>query len=475
MEKIILFEINEENKRFDYTSSIHSAINQAELEMETINETIESISSLRPNCDTTDYALAASSGVLCGVIDVFLVGKPGESPLGNITDKWFADRTVGFAKMLGWNPRGEAKVENAINWLEDKFDVPYDQTSLGDAAKKVFGLNTDASSHHFESLAHNPSILGLFFSILDQFTNSSHFVIDGRLIHLVEAKNKFKLEGRSFLSKLFCGIFNWLGHLISDVSGSYGSVCKGNRGMGIPSPLWTWINDIIVIKRKLGISESDFDRSMNKFAVDIFNEGFDMRFQTAQGIPVLLNELLVRILYTIRRMFLYYSNTSKGCRTIKDMWASCKPFGNPTISRMLTVAHSTFCLVDIGDATIRGFVSGGGNLNPVEFFLRVNLVGVGRFTISLFGEAKREFNYHKTEKEALLLKNEKSILENYIEGLNILKEIYDDKEYISFVDDLSNNEYILAFVKSATLAKKRGVPDSKVLKTKPEIDDYFNN
>ena len=63
---------------------------------------------------------------------------------------------------------------------------------------------------------------------------------------LEEAKNKFKLEGRSFLSKLFCGIFNWLGHLISDVSGSYGSVCKGNRGMGIPSPLWTWINDIIV-------------------------------------------------------------------------------------------------------------------------------------------------------------------------------------------------------------------------------------
>ena len=32
---------------------------------------------------------------------------------------------------------------------------------------------------------------------------------------------------------------------MSDVSGSSGS--KG-RGMGIPSPLWTWTNDIIAIK-----------------------------------------------------------------------------------------------------------------------------------------------------------------------------------------------------------------------------------
>ena len=475
MNNIILLEINEHDSRFEYTSSIHPAIMQAELEIKTINETIESIKSLKPNSDTVDYALAASSGALCGIVDVFLVGKPGESPLGDITDKWFANRTIGFAKMLGWQPRGEEKLENAIKWLETEFKVPYDQTSLGEAAKSVFGFNTDASRHHFESLAHNPSILGLFFSILDQFANTSHFVIDGQLIHLVDADGKFRLGGTNFLSKLFCGICNWFLHLISDVSGSYSSAHKGSRGMGIPSPLWTWVNDIIVLKRKLGISDSEFDRSLNNMAVDIFNEGFDMRFQTTQAIPVLLNELLVRVLYAIRRMFLYYSNTTKGCRTIKDMWQICRPYGNPTISRMLTVAHGTFCLVDIGDAAIRGFVSGGGNLNPVEFFLRVNLAGVGRFAISLFGEAKREFNYHRAEKEALLLINERSILENYIDGLNILKEIYDDKEYLSFIDDLSKNEYILAFVKTSSLAKKRNVPDAKILKTKQDIDNYFKN
>jgi len=56
---------------------------------------------------------------------------------------------------------------------------------------------------------------------------------------------------------------------------------------------------------------------------------------------------------------------------------------------MLTVAHGTFCMMDLGDATIRAFITGGGTFNVTEFFLRLNIVGVGRFTISLYDEAKR--------------------------------------------------------------------------------------
>lgn len=473
---IALLEISNNENNLNYTSNIVSAINQAEMEIQNIDETIESIKLLKSDCDTLDYALAASSGALCGIVDIFLVGAPGESPLGNTTDNWFANRTMDFAKVLGWKPRGgEGKLENAIAWLENKFKIPYDQTSLGGAAKSVYGLNTDASRHHFESLGHNPTILGLFFSILDQFTNRSHFVIDGQLISLIEADGNFKLKGSNVVSKLFCGIYNWFGHLISDMSGSHNSAINGRCGMGVPSPLWAWINNIIVIKRKLGISESEFDKSMNQMAIDIFNKGFDMRFQTTQAIPVLLNELMVRIFYTVRRMFQYYSNTPKGYRSIKQMWQSCKPFANPTISRMLIVAHGTFCLIDIADAMIRGFASSGGSFSPVVFFLRLNLAGVGRFTISLYGETKCEINYYKARKEALFSKKEKTILKDYIDGLNILKELYNDEEYLSFVDDLNNNEYILAFTKTTSLAKLRGVNESKILRTKQDIDAYFNN
>lgn len=130
-EDFALLEISENNNKLNYTSSIQSALSQAEFEIRNIDETIESVKSLKPNCDAIDYALAASSGALCGIIDVFLVGKPGASPLGDITDKWFANRTMDFAKVLGWKPRGEGELKNAIRWLENEFKIPYDQTSWG--------------------------------------------------------------------------------------------------------------------------------------------------------------------------------------------------------------------------------------------------------------------------------------------------------------------------------------------------------
>lgn len=186
--------------RFDISSAnISSALEQAKLEVENLDETIDSVKKLRPECDKLDYVLAACSGALCGLIDIFLVGKPEKSEkpgkseksiLGEITDKWFEDRTKDFAKLCGWNGEGEA---SALRFLENKFKVPYDQRGCGDAGSSVFDLKP--LNHHFKSLGHNPTICGLFFSILDQFQNTSHFVSGGQLISLENAASDFKLRG----------------------------------------------------------------------------------------------------------------------------------------------------------------------------------------------------------------------------------------------------------------------------------------
>ena len=63
-------------------------------------------------------------------------------------------------------------------------------------------------------------------------------------------------------------------------------------------------------------------------------------------------------------------------RDFSLLWKSCEPFSNATVKRMLTIAHGTFCLIDIGDASVRGFISGVGSFNVVEFIMRVNIVGV---------------------------------------------------------------------------------------------------
>lgn len=468
----IFLDLNIDDSGFEFSTSIADALAQAENELTTLNETIESIKDLKPNCDKLDYILAASSGALCGVIDIFLVGKPGESPLGDITDKWFADRTMDFAKLCHPKHKDFDSLESALRFLEKEFKVPYDQTGLGDAGKAVFDLN--AKNHHFKSLAHNPSLLGLFFSIIDQFTNSSHFVTDGQLISLEKADEKWELRGNNIPSKFFCGFTNWIGHLVSDVSGSQSSARAGKRGMGIPSPLWTWTNDIIAIKAELNLPVTETDKAMNQLALDIFKEGYDARFQTTQAIPVFINEMLVRLIYSVRRLFNYFSDTIKEERSLSLMWQRCEPFSNPTVKRMLTIAHGTFCLVDIGDAVGRSFVVGGGTFNTVEFVLRLNVVGVGRFAISLYGETKRAFSYNSAKKEADFASRETVIVKNYLEGLKILSLKYDDKFLLMFIDDFEKSDaYTEAFEKSVSLAKLRDVPSDKILKDKNAIDRYF--
>lgn len=463
----VFYELCVGDDAFAFTSSITEALSYAESEIQTLDETIETVNRIKPDCDKLDYALAASSGALCGIIDIFLVGKPGESPIGDITDNWFANRTIDFAKLYGWEDKGNDSLSSAISFLEKKFKIPYDQRGAGDATSSV-GLTP--KNHHFKSLAHNPTILGLFFSILDQFTNSSHFVTDGKLLR-VDADERFELQGNSVPGKLFCAFVNWFGHLISDMSGSSGSK---SRGMGIPSPFGVWTNDIIAIKCKLNIPASDFIKNINELSLKIYMEGYDTRFQTAQCIPVFINELLVRFIYSVRRLVKYFSSTEKEKRSFALMWKTCEPFSSSTVKRMLTVAHGTFCLLDIGDAIIRGFAAGRGCFNVAELTMRLNIIGVGRFTISLYGEAKRGIIVHSVKEKAVFAKKEKTIVHAYIKGLQQLSEIYNDKNLVNFVEDLMKSEmYIQAFQKSVTLAKLRKVPDNKILKTKSDIDAYF--
>lgn len=460
------FELTIRNDSIECTSSISAALEQADIEMKSLNETIESIKKLKPDCDRLDYLLAACSGVLCGFIDIFLVGKPGESKLQKVSDDWVENRVKDFAGLCGWEGNDAS---SAIRFLEQKFKIPYDQRGCGDAGGGVFGLNP--SNHHFKSLAHNPTLCGLFFSILDQFDNTSHFISDGELITLEDADGTFRLQGSDVPSKLFCGFINWFGHLVSDVSGSSGG---SGRGMGIPSPFWAWTNDIIAVKRSLDIPVSDFDKTVNELALQMYKEGFDFRFQMAQAIPVFINEMLVRFMYSTRRLIRYLNITNESNCSFEDMWRACEPFSNATVERMLTVAHGIFCLLDITDAVIRSFLQGKGKFNPKEFLLRINVVGVGRFTISLWGEVRRTLQYRSLQGELRLAEGEKHIVEEYIQALHILAARYDDRELLTFVDDFNYDDlYEVAFGKTAKLAALRGVPEEYILQNESDIDNYF--
>lgn len=162
-------------------------------------------------CDKYDYMLASACGLIGGLIDVFFVGVPGQGALGKWTDVQVDNAVKKFASLNGWSggKRGGSEVASAIGFLEEKFNINYDHatTAATDGAVK----NMSMRNHHVKSLGHSPDLVGLFFSILDQFSSTAHFVDRGKLIS-IDTKT-FELSGGNFPAKLFAGFANWLGHL----------------------------------------------------------------------------------------------------------------------------------------------------------------------------------------------------------------------------------------------------------------------
>ena len=151
-------------------------------------------------CDTSDYLISVACGAIAGLVDIFFVGMPGESTLGTWTDLQVDTAVKKFASLSGWNPKPEKadSVASAIGWLEKNYRVNYDQRHTADVGN-LFPMNT--KNHHIKSLSHAPDIVGLFFSVLNQFTSTSAFISGGQLIML--QTETYELQGGNFPAKLF--------------------------------------------------------------------------------------------------------------------------------------------------------------------------------------------------------------------------------------------------------------------------------
>lgn len=327
-----------------------------------------------PNCDKYDYAIAAACGAVAGLIDSFFVGMPGDSKLGKWTDQQVDNVVVKFAKTIwqsdkknGARLRKEPdSIAKAIGFLERRFKVNYDARYAADLSMGEATLNMRPSDHHLKSLGHSPDIIGLFFSILDQFTGKASFIADGKIIRLepIEGSNSFELRGGNFLAKLFCGFSNWLGHLLSDVSGSSGTRghMDGRRGAGIPIPFFS----LFQLCDFGSISVNGQDKTFAEFSTSVFEAGYDARFGVTMAIPVAFNELIIRLLWALKSKFYH-----------KRSWKDSLPIGNkPELRRMLLVGHGSLCVIDGADAALR---SGG---NPLLFATRLNLVAWSRLAFS---------------------------------------------------------------------------------------------
>ncbi|MGF1697889.1 hypothetical protein L4C54_19695 [Vibrio lamellibrachiae] len=312
------------------------------------------------NCDKYDYFIASTCGLIGGLIDIFFVIAPGEGLAGKFTDEMTNKAVEKFAQLNGWKgPReGSDPTTSAIGFLERNFKINYDHRHGGDV-DHLFKMST--KNHHIKSLGHSPDLVGLFFSILNQFTNTASFIAGGKLITI--DTDEFALQGSDFISKIFSGFTNWLGHLFSDVAGSSGAV---TRGSGIPIPFFSLL-------QLFDIGEfGEHKQSFATMAVKVFEQGYDARHGAAMAIPVVITELLTRIMWVVKRRFYHEQD-----------WSECIPsVSNPELRRMLLVSHGTLCAVDTVDATLK---SGGTVLG---FMKHANIIAYARFGVLAVKEVK---------------------------------------------------------------------------------------
>ena len=81
---------------------------------------------------------------------------------------------------------------------------------------------------------------------------------------------------------------------------------------------------------------------------------------------------------------------------------------NRTIERMITIATGTFTAIDTLDAVIEGAVNSKGNWAEFgrQVVLKLNFVGIGRFTVALGTDAIMGLKKDKKSKERMFLKAE---------------------------------------------------------------------
>lgn len=104
MKKNLLLEWEMLNDEVNFPFLIEDALIESTKEKELIDdklcENAKTIENIKSHCDKIDYILSACSGIMCGIIDVFLVGDPTDSKISELSDKWFSDRIMDFSKKM---------------------------------------------------------------------------------------------------------------------------------------------------------------------------------------------------------------------------------------------------------------------------------------------------------------------------------------------------------------------------------------
>lgn len=457
------------------------------------------------NADKTDYALAVASGVLAGALDALFVGDASitqnDIALSNRQVNNFIQK---YAEARGYE---NDRLSDAIRELENAFKVAQDNVWKG----KNIGVS--AKNHHLADLAHHPTPLGLMSALAVQFLRIGTFVSRDGKWHFIPVKVQAKDIKEIVIPAAITGILNWLvfvaerklddndielpaglrriahllastpviieiikcadnwfGHLVSDMGGSKSTP---GGGMGIPGILLSLLYEISALPVLKNSGLPEFVNGLyQKQKLDLRHELPLYKAAGKQTIPVIFNELFIRIGYFIMRLA---DELSSGKEKLN--WQSIVPFRNRTVDRMLTVASMTFTVADTADAAVRAAVEAGGNwvVFSGRFVARFNYVGAGRAALSIVREVSNEKKEAQLIHEKMLLSEARSALfyeqlQEFKQQLDVRLGNYLAEDIEGFMAGLEDMQRGLA-TGDSDLVIKGNVTVQRVLGREPQFEN----
>ena len=155
------------SKEFDIDKTIYDLNSQIEL--------------LSNKADNLDYIVAVASGIACGLLDILWVGEFNLANGCSVA----SDKVDAFVKKTAEMLEDEKfdDVKSAVKALEKRFPIPSD----GNTPDFGGGLQ-----HHLRDFAHHPTIVGLAFSLLTQFTEKSYGTDANGVFLIVDVQEKSK-------------------------------------------------------------------------------------------------------------------------------------------------------------------------------------------------------------------------------------------------------------------------------------------
>lgn len=346
------------------------------------------INILSSKADKWDCLVALGSGVACAMMDILWTKDFSLIEGRDLANDKVENLVRKTAQMMGCD---SDDLKKCVKFLEDKFPIPSD----GNTPDFGGGLQ-----HHLRDFAHHPTIIGLIFSLLTQFTYKSYGTDVAGNFMIVDVPEKSRIYiGEDTSSKIINGTIVWFFHLISDIAGS-SSTAGLSGGTGIPGPILSIAKEMSCLPIFKNIHKNDTSLSVllskmfngTLFAkhdengqiirdsivkLDFRGEiGFAVEIEK-QAIPVFANECIVRTFYMIRQLARQMKEIQ--ITRIEDFKKinikEILPFNSPTLTRMLTIATGVFTALDVSEAVV-----------TKKYWVSINYVGVGRFTLALGDE-----------------------------------------------------------------------------------------